>query len=91
MAGQPVPHNQLPAGVVCALTTGGGLSDGELRAIADFRDLLAERAEVKRAYTARLKAMSPADPMYAALWDERAAKLRALDGAFSANDYTDGA
>lgn len=38
----------------------------------------AERAEIKRRYTPRLKAMSQRNPGYASLWNERADKLREL-------------
>jgi hypothetical protein len=44
-------------------------------AVGDFN---ARRAAIHRRYTDRLKAMSPTDPAYRVLWDERAAKLHAL-------------
>ena len=37
-----------------------------------FRDFLARKAEIHAEYTDRLKAMSPADPAYRALWNQRA-------------------
>lgn len=49
---------------------------------AEIAEYEAKRANLKRFYTARLKAMSASDPEYGRPWDERADALRNLASAY---------
>ena len=47
MTGRPVPHDQLPAGVTCALTAGGRAPDEiELAQVEQFRTFLRSHKDI---------------------------------------------